>query len=108
MGEPNFRGASELPPDQADLRRQQEVAKALKEALPSWIRDGRMVSATTTDAGEVSVTHGLKRAVKGWLLLSPSGSADRICLVQTGGDTSVLKLKNTGATGSLAFSLWVF
>lgn len=107
MREPNFRGASELPPEEGDQRRQAEVRR-LFEQLPLWVRDGRMVQGSLKDAGEASVSHGLKRAVKGWMLVAPSGDADRVAVVQTGSDSSVVKLKNVGASGSLAFSLWVF
>lgn len=106
--EPNLRGASALPGEQGDIRRQQEIGKSIKGAVPSWIADGRMVSGDTTDANEVSVSHGLKRIIKGWMLVSPRGDADRVSLVQTGADANVVKLKNVGATGSLAFSLWVW
>jgi hypothetical protein len=106
--EPNFRGASSLPAEQGDLRRQQEVAKSIKGALPEFVANGRMVTGSLTDAGETSVSHGLKRSIKGWVLVSPSGDADRVSVVQTGGDSNVVKLKNVGATGSLSFSLWVF
>lgn len=106
--EPNFRGASSLPPDQADLRRSQETAKSIKGAVPDWIASGRMVSGSLTDANENSVTHGLKRTIKGWFLVSPGGDADRVSVVQTGATGSVVKLKNVGATGTLNFSLWVW
>lgn len=107
MKEPNLRGASELPPDQADIRRQQEIGKAIKGAVPSWL-EGRMVQGSLTDAAETAVTHGLKRQIKGWILVSPSGSADRVSVIQTAADTSTVTLKNAGATGALSFSLWVF
>lgn len=106
MSEPNFTGASKLPGEQADIRRQQEVARATK--LPDMFGAGKLVSGSVTDADEVSVSHGLGRTPKGWWLISPSGDADRICLVQTGSNTKTLTLRNTGATGSLAFQLWVF
>ena len=106
--EPNFRGASSLPAEQADLRRQQEVAKSVKGAVPEWISSGRMVTGSLSDANEGSVTHGLRRTIKGWVLVSPGGDADRVSVVQTGADSSVVKLKNLGATGTLSFSLWVF
>jgi hypothetical protein len=106
--EPNLRGASSLPPDQADLRRQQEIGKSIGGAAPDWVKSGRMVPGSLTDANEGSVTHGLKRTAKGWILVSPSGTADRVAVVQTGVDGSVVKLKNVGATGTLTFSLWVF
>jgi hypothetical protein len=105
--EPNFQGASQLPPDQADVRRQQEIAKAIKGAVPEWLQ-GRMVSGSLVDGNEGSVTHGLKRQAKGWILFTPSGDADRVSVIQTGSDGSVIKLKNLNATGSLSFSLWVF
>lgn len=105
--EPNLRGASELPPDQADIRRQQEIGKSIKSAVPPWL-EGKMVQGALTDANEASITHGLKRQAKGWLLLTPSGTADRVSVIQTGSDANVVKLKNLGATGSLTFSLWVF
>lgn len=108
MNEPNLRGASSLPGEQADLRRQQEIGKSIKGSIPSWIADGRMVTGSTTDAGEVSVSHGLKRIIKGWMLVSPGGNADRVSLVQTGANASVVKLKNVGATGTLSFTLWVW
>lgn len=106
--EPDFRGASALPPAQADLRRQQETAKSIKGAVPDWIASGRMVTGSLTDADEGSVTHGLKRTIKGWTLVSPSGDADRVSVVQTGATGNVVKLKNLGATGTLNFSLWVW
>ncbi len=105
--EPNLRGASELPPDQADIRRQQEIGKAIKGSVPPWL-EGKMVTGALTDATESSITHGLKRQAKGWLLLTPSGTADMVNVIQTGSDANVVKLKNVGATGSLSFSLWVF
>lgn len=106
--EPNLRGASSLAPEQGDLRRQQEIGKAIKGAVPSWIADGRMVTGSTSDDDEVSVSHGLKRIIKGWMLMSPGGDADRVSLVQTGATASVVKLKNVGATGTLSFALWVW
>jgi hypothetical protein len=106
--EPNLRGASALPPEQGDLRRQQEISKSIKGAVPGWISDGKMVSGSLADGDESSITHGLKRVPKGWLLMSTSGDADRVGVVQTGSTASVLKLKNVGATGSLSFALWVF
>lgn len=106
--EPNLNGASRLPPDQADIRRQQEIGKSIKQAVPPWVADGRMVSGSLSDADECSISHGLKRALKGWVLVSPSGDADRVSVVQTGSDSNTLKLKNVGATGDLSFSLWVF
>ncbi len=108
MREPNFRGASELPAQQADLRRQQETGRAIQQAVPEFVASGKMVTGSTTDANESSVSHGLRRTVKGWILVSPTGTADRVSLVQTGADANVLKLKNVGATGTLTFSLWVF
>lgn len=106
--EPNLRGVAQLPPDQADLRRQQEIGKSIKGAIPEWVASGRMVSGSLSDADECSVSHGLKRSIKGWILVSPSGDADRVSVVQTGSDSNVVKLKNVGATGDLSFSLWVF
>jgi hypothetical protein len=106
--EPNFRGASALPAEQGDLRRQQETAKSIKGAVPGWVADGKMVTGSLVDGDESSITHGLKRVPKGWLLMSTSGDADRVGVVQTGSTASVLKLKNVGATGSLSFTLWVF
>lgn len=106
--EPDFRGASSLPAEQGDLRRSQETAKSIKGAIPDWIASGRMVSGSLSDADESSVTHGLKRTIKGWMLVSPSGDADRVSVVQTGATSSVVKLKNVGATGALNFSLWVW
>lgn len=107
MSEPNLRGASSLPPDQADIRRQQEIGKAIKAAVPTWL-DGRMVQGSLTDANESSVSHGLRRQIKGWILVAPSGSADRVSVLQTASDSNVVTLKNVGATGSLSFTLWVW
>lgn len=106
--EPNFTGLSTLKPDEADLARQQEVGKSIKEAVPEHVATGRMVAGSLKDAGEVSITHGLKRPVKGWHLVSPAGDADHVNVIQTGSDANVIKLKNLGATGTLNFSLWVF
>lgn len=108
MREPNFRSASSLPSEQADLRRQQEVGRAIQTSVPSWIADGRMVPGELTDADEASVSHGLRRGLKGWVLVSPRGTADRVSVVETFSDGSVVKLKNVGATGTLTFRLWVF
>jgi hypothetical protein len=105
--EPNLRGVSSLPADQADIRRQQEIAKYVRGLLPEF-SEGRLVPGSLTDANETSVTHGLKRAPRGWFLIAPSGSADRVSVIQTGADTNVVRLKNLGATGGLSFSLWVF
>jgi hypothetical protein len=105
VSEPNFTGMSKLPPEQADIARQQEIARTTK--MPA-ILQGKLVSGSVTDAAEVSVTHGLGRTPQGWWLLSPSGDADRICLVQTGKNSKTITVVNTGATGSLSFQLWVF
>lgn len=106
--EPNLRGAAQLPPDQADLRRQQEIGRSIDKSVPPWIASGRMVSGSLTDADEASISHGLRRLIKGWVLVSPSGSADRVAVIQTSSDSNVVKLKNVGATGGLSFDLWVF
>lgn len=106
--EPNFRAASSLPAEQADLRRQQEVQKSIAGSVPPFAKGGRLVSGSLTDANEGSVSHGLRRSVKGWFLVSPSGSADRVSLIQTFSDGNVIKLKNLGATGGLSFQLWVW
>lgn len=108
MKEPNFRAASQLPPEQADLRRQEETGRSIKAAVPEWISGGRMVTGSLTDASESSVSHGLKRSLRGWVLLSPSGTADRVSVKSTGSDASVVKLQNVGATGTLSFALWVW
>lgn len=108
MREPNFRAASQLGPEQADLRRQEETSRSIKASVPEWISTGRMVTASLTDANETSVTHGLKRSIRGWMLVSPSGTADRVSVKQTGSDANVVKLQNVGATGALGFSLWVW
>lgn len=106
--EPNFQGLSELDPDVADVKRGQQIKRANDGLVPDHVANGRMVTGSLKDATESSITHGLKRKLKGWHLLSPSGTADRVSVVQTGADENVLKLKNLGATGSLSFSLWVF
>ena len=106
--EPNFDGLSELDPDLADVKRAQQIARVNKNAVPQHIADGKMVTGTLKDAAETSITHGLGRKLKGWHLVSPSGDADHVNVIQTGSDANVLKLKNIGATGSLSFSLWVF
>ncbi len=106
--EPNFQGLSELDPALADIKRGQQIQKANKNAVPPHVAEGRMVSGSLKDAVESSITHGLKRQIKGWHLVSPSGTADHVNVIQTGADANVLKLKNLGATGSLSFQLWVF
>ncbi len=106
--EPDFRGAEQLPPAQADLRRQQETGRAIGRSIPEFIAGGRMVPGTLADANEGSVTHGLGRTIKGWILVSPTGDADRVSVVQTGANAQVVKLKNVGASGSLSFQLWVW
>lgn len=106
--EPNFQSLSELNPDEADDRRQREVGRSISGAVPDHLKSGRMVSGSLKDAGEVAITHGLKRVPKGWYLVAPSGDADRVSVVQSGSDSNVLKLKNLGATGTLNFQIWVF
>lgn len=106
--EPNLQGLSELDPALADIKRGQQIAKANKNAVPPHVAEGKMVSGALKDAVESSITHGLGRKLKGWHLVSPSGDADHVNVIQTGSDANVLKLKNLGATGSLSFSLWVF
>lgn len=97
-----------MEPEEADIARQQEIAKSINGAVPSHIASGRMVSGELKDADEKSVTHGLGRNPKGWHLSSPSGDADHVNVIQTGSDKNVIKLKNLGATGTLKFQLWVF
>lgn len=107
-GRPSFRGLSELPPDQADLRREQQTERAITTSLPDWLRDGKVVSLTLTDATAGSVAHGLRRGVKGWLPIGVSGDANLVNLVQSSGDGEKLTLVNKGATGTLVVRLWVY
>lgn len=107
-GRPSFRGASELPPQQADLRREQATERAIKTAMPEWVKSGRLVSATLTDANSTKVSHGLKRGVQGWFIGSLSGDADMTNVRQTSSDSESLTLVNSGATGSLSLTLWVY
>jgi hypothetical protein len=106
--EPNFSNLSELEPERADARRSKEVARAIDTSKPDHLKDGRMLSGTLKDAGELSLTHGLKRIPKGWQLHSPSGDADHVNVIQTGSDANIIKVKNLGATGTLNFQLWVY
>lgn len=105
---PSFRGASELPADQADLRREQGVERAISGSLPDWLKSGRLVTATLTDATEAKVSHGLGRGVQGWFLGKCVGDADRVSLMQTASDGTTLTLVNRGATGGLSVTLWVY
>lgn len=106
--EPNFSNLSELDPERADARRAKEIARSVDGSKPAHLKDGRMLSGSLKDAGEISLTHGLKRVPKGWQLHSPSGDADHVNVIQTGADSNVLKLKNLGATGTLNFQIWVY
>lgn len=97
-----------MPPEQADLHREQQSQRAIEGSLPSWLRSGKLASATLTDANETKVQHGLGRAAKGWFLGTVSGDADRVAVFQSASDGSTLSLINRGATGTLAVQLWVF
>lgn len=105
---PSFRGASGMPPEQADLHREQQSQRAIEGSLPSWLRSGKLVSVTLVDATETKAQHGLGRAAKGWFLGSVSGDADLVAIFQVASDQSTLTLSNRGATGTLSAQLWVF
>jgi hypothetical protein len=108
LKEPNFKSVSELTPEQADLRRQQAVAKSIDSAIPEWLKGGRLVSGKLTDAEELQLTHGLGRVPKGWFLGSTAGDADMQNVVQTAANKNTLDLQNQGASGELRFVMWVY
>lgn len=108
MKEPNFKSASDLPPEQADIRRQQETAKAIDAAVPSWLKGGRLINVAMVDANELQVSHGLGRKPKGWFMGSVSGDADVHAVVQTASNERTVDLQNQGASGTLKFVLWVY
>ncbi len=108
MKEPNFKGVSELTPEQADIKRQQEVKKSIESAIPDWLKGGRLVSGTLTDADELRLTHGLGRIPKGWFMGSTSGDADMQNVVQTEANKNTLDLQNQGASGTLRFTMWLY
>lgn len=108
MKEPNFKNVSALPPEQADIRRQQEVKKSIEGAVPEWLRSGKLIEGELVDGDVVKITHGLKRIPKGWFMGSVHGDADVVNVIHTTADAKTISMANRGATGTLSFTLWVY
>lgn len=97
-----------MPPEQADLHREQQTGRAIQGSLPEWLRSGKLVSVSLTDANQTKAQHGLGRGAKGWFIGACSGDADVVNLFQTASDNSTVTIENRGATGALSVTLWVY
>lgn len=81
---------------------QRNVEDFVKANVPNWIADGVMIEDVILTAGSTSISHGLQRVPKGYVLTDQRANA---VIYRTASTSTTLTLL---ASATVTVNLWVF
>ena len=101
MSRPVRYGATE-----SETRAGDAIEGSIRDALPDWIRHGRMIeNVAKVGGGSVNVAHKLGRKLKGYFIMNLKASGPAIYVSSEGWDDKIIAIRFS-ATGSCNVWVW--
>jgi len=101
MSRPVRYGATE-----SETRAGDAIEGSIRDALPDWIRNGRMVNGVSkSSGGSVNVAHKLGRKLQGYKVMSLKATGAAVYASSEGWDDKVIAIRFSGAASC---DLWVW